>query len=533
MKKIVYESLEEFQQNTEAVNEFNMRSAARSAGDTIKKGYEKVSKFIKDTFRKVGDFFVALSNGEPVKGAVLPTNIGILVDQGQLNPAISFLPGDVDLELEPGLASETIDDILSKRGPEDLKRVEEALIAINEDLVPLEHPDKDVPNVNTPDLMEEIEMAMMDPTGTPLMIWGAPGIGKTKIVNAVLESKGEGMRLIDVQTSKMAPDDWALPAVKELKSGWVAMDVPKNWLPVYTPTGDPEEDAKRNDVANQGSGGIIFFDELSRANPAVQNTCLKVMDERTIGDAILGDKWVIISASNREADDQESEINFSTALGNRFSQVNFVPDFESWKGWAEGKVDQRILDFLEFNAKDMFYTLDDTPGKALFASPRSWAAASKSLGKAMQLAKDKGLPLTKDRLTRAIGKDVGTKIAEELAAFLKLMESYTKEDIKMILTDPEKARLPKKQGSGYAPAEANALMSLVASSVKDREITPDEFINFSKYLVKLDNSSVASAAMKKMFKFQPQLHTELGEKPGHDKYAEGYNIFDDKYKDSF
>lgn len=532
MKKIVYESLEEFNQNTQSLNEF------RGLGGQIKKGYEKVSQFIKDTFKKVGDFFVALSDGEPVDGVQLPINTGILVDQGALSPAISYLPSQVDLELEPGLASETAEDIIAKRGPEDLKKMEESLMAILEDKIRLEHPDtKRMPNVDTEELVEEIEMAMMNPLDPPLMIWGAPGIGKTKIVNSVLKAKGEGQRLIDVQTSKMAPDDWALPAIhKNMEVGkegeWVAMDVPKNWLPVYIPTDDPKENKKRNDAANQGNGGIIFFDELSRADEAVQNTCLKVMDERIIGESMLGDKWVLIAAANREEDDPESGINFGRALGNRFSQINFVPDFESWKGWAMDNVDPRIVDFLEFNLDD-FFTLDDDALQSIFASPRGWARASKSLGKVMQRANDTGQKLTKRDISRSIGKDVGLDIAERFAAFLRLMEEYSKEDIKMILTDADKARTPKKAGSGYDLAESNALMSLVVTSTKDRDLTPEEFIQFGKYLVKLNNSSLASAAMKKMFHYHPKMHEELGERPGKDKYQEGYDIFDAKYKDAF
>ncbi|NJO90548.1 MAG: AAA domain-containing protein [Chloroflexia bacterium] len=367
-----------------------------------------------------------------------------------------------------------------------MKKIEESLQLILEEAVDLKHPNPNVINVNAEELAEEIEMALMDPEGTSLMIWGAPGIGKTKIVSSVLEAASKPgqpiMRLIDVATPNMAPDDWALPAVKEMETGWQAMDIPKNWLPVWTPTGDPEEDAKRNDAANMGNGGILFFDELSRASSAVQNTCLKLIDERKIGQSRLGDKWVMIAASNREGDDPTSEINFSTALGNRFSQINFVPDFDSWKQWAHGKVDQRILDFLEFN-RDDFYTLDDEDESGIFASPRSWAAASESLSRQMQYAKDKGVPLTAKRLTRAIGKNIGKGIAERLAAFLKLMETWSPADLRQVFTDPGKARLPKKAGTGYDLAESAAVLSMLVTTTKDRELTPRRICPISRNIL--------------------------------------------------
>ena len=41
-------------------------------------------------------------------------------------------------------------------------------------------------------------MVLKNPQGKPLMIWGAPGIGKTAIVKAVLAQNTKG-RLIDTR----------------------------------------------------------------------------------------------------------------------------------------------------------------------------------------------------------------------------------------------------------------------------------------------------------------------------------------------
>lgn len=514
MRKIVSESVFEFKKR-KSLNE----GIFRNLGNFIKKVFKRVKKFF---WLVIGD------RAEPV---ILPVNIGIMVKDGILSPAISYVPNDDDLLLEPGLRTESPKSVIEKR----------RLItneSLNEARVPLEHPDKNVPNINRDELYMEIEMAIRDPEGKPLMIWGAPGIGKTEIVKAVLEANSKG-RLIDVQTSKMAPDDWNLPAIVKMEAGEVkALDIPKSWLPVYKPTGNREIDAKLDRIANGGTededgpGGVIFLDELSRASSSVQNTCLKLIGERIIGDAKLGSKWAIISASNRAGDDPDSVQNFSTALGNRFQQVNYVPDFRSWKEWGMGKIDQRILDFLEFN-QEYFYNLDDDPEKSIFASPRTWAAASDSIARVMQYAKDKGIRVTVPMLTRAVGKNVGLDIATEFSTFLRLLESFRKEDIEKVFNSPEEAPLPKKAGSGYDQSEANAIISLLVSSTRGRELTPEEFTNFCKYLVRLDNPSLATKGLKMMFDAHKYMHKELGEVPGHDKYKEGVDIFIEKYKDIF
>lgn len=512
MQKLVSESVREFKQN-KALNQLN---------ENI---FSKIGSAIKGLFQKIGKFFYVVGEDETVEPVIPPVNIGIMVKGNMLSPAISYVPNKGDISLEPGLSSLSSQQVLQKRGGVNESK-------LNEDRIKLEHPDPNVPNVDKQELYDEIEMAMDDPEGKPLMIWGAPGIGKTKIVQAVLEATGGG-RLIDVQTSKMAPDDWALPALYKTDAGeMTAVDLPKGWLPVYRPTGDPKKDAKLNEAANQGEGGIIFLDELSRASGSVQNTCLKLVDERIIGDAKIGDKWVIISASNRENDDPESVQNFSTALANRFEQINYVPDFKGWKEWGIDKIDPRILDFIEFN-QDFFYTLDDAEGKSIYASPRSWHAASNAMAKVTALAQKRGKPVTVANLTKAIGKNVGVDIATELSTFLRLLETFNKEDIRKILVDPDKAPLPKKAGSGYDQSQANAILSLVISSTRGKELTPEEFTNFNKYLVRLDNPSLATRGLKLMVDYHPVIHEELGEIEGKDKFKEGVDTFIAKYKEIF
>jgi len=516
-KRLVFESLQDFQIDRGELNEAI---------------FSKIAGAIKKFFQKVGKLFFFVFQGKSTTEAMAPVNAGVLVKDGALFNGIYYIPSKEDLEIFPGLSSLNPEQLITKRGGD---KVEESFNAdeflLNEAHIKLEHPDKNVPNVDKRELYRRIRMVLKSPEGKPLMIWGAPGIGKTAIVKAVLAANTKG-RLIDIQTSKMAPDDWSLPATYKVDDELKARDIPKSWLPVFIKSNDAAEDKRRNDIANMGEGGILFLDELSRASGSVQNTCLKLIDERIIGDAVLGSKWSIISASNRAGDDPEGVQNFSTALGNRFSQVNYIPDFKGWKEWAQDKVDPRILDFLEFN-QEYFYTLDDDPEKSIFASPRSWEAASKNIALLMQDAKDEGYKPTIKDITNVVGSDVGMDIATEFQTFLRLLESFKKEDIKEVLTHPDKARMPKKAGSGYDQSEANALLSLVCTSTRGRTITPEEFNNFVKYLIRLDNGSLATRALKMIIDIHPYIHEELGEVEGRDKYKEGVDKFIEKYKDIF
>jgi MoxR-like ATPase len=517
-KQLVCESLQDFQIDRGELNEAI---------------FSKITGAIGKFFQKIGKLFFFMFQGEPTTEANAPVNIGIMDKEGSLFKGISYVPSPADIEINPDLRSLTSERLIQKRGGDQIEEslMEELLLTEAGSRIKLEHPDKNVPNVDKKELYRRIRMVLKNPQAKPIMIWGAPGIGKTAIVKAVLSANTKG-RLIDVQTSKMAPDDWSLPATYKVDDELKARDIPKSWLPVYIRTQDPDENKRRDEISNMGEGGILFLDELSRASGSVQNTCLKLIDERIIGDAVLGSKWSIISASNRAGDDPEGVQNFSTALGNRFSQINYIPDFKGWKEWAQDKVDPRILDFLEFN-EEYFYTLEDDPEKSIFASPRSWEAASKNIALLMQDAKDEGYKVTIKDIVNVVGSDVGMDIATEFQTFLRLLESFKKEDIKEVLTHPDKARMPKKAGSGYDQSEANALISLVCTSTRGRDITPEEFNNFVTYLIRLDNGSLATRGLKMMIDIHPYIHEELGEVEGRDKYKEGVDRFIEKYKDIF
>ena len=220
-KQLVFESLQDFQINRGELNEVI---------------FSKIGGAIKNFFQKIGKLFFFMFQGKPTTEAIAPVNIGIMVKEGTLYKGISYVPSRSDIELNPQLGSLTRESIIQKRGGDN---VQESFV--NEAKISLDHPDKNVPNVDKKSFQRRVRMCIRFPRIKPIMIWGAPGIGKTQIVKAVLEMINPEGRLIDVQTSKMAPDDWSLPATYKVDDELKARDIPKSWLPVYIKSNDPEK----------------------------------------------------------------------------------------------------------------------------------------------------------------------------------------------------------------------------------------------------------------------------------------------------
>jgi len=272
----------------------------------------------------------------------------------------------------------------------------------------------------------------------PLLIWGAPGIGKTAITNQVIATfnmqYGQKSSILDVPLASKTEDSFFLPAFdrnQETGDTEGAKEVPATWLPMYLPTlsGDPAEDAVRDmqanhrmkssdykDLQNKGisiedsafsaDGGIIFFDELLRASEPVMNVIMKLVDEHALGEYKLGSHWIISSASNRPYDmNDERTSAWEDAYARRFKQCTFVPKLRDWLMWAKGynidletgnwertasndpRIEQNIIDFIESRGSSVWFeTLSDDQLKVnskkratLKANPASWEKVSNAI----------------------------------------------------------------------------------------------------------------------------------------------------------
>ncbi|UBU16459.1 AAA family ATPase [Nonomuraea gerenzanensis] len=141
----------------------------------------------------------------------------------------------------------------------------------------------------------------------PVLLWGAPGTGKTSAVLALGERLGLPVEV--VVGSIREPSDFAgLPMLREGKT-WFA---PPRW-------------AERLAAAGRG---ILFLDELTTAPPAVQAAMLRVVLERVVGDLALPAQVRIVAAANppeQAADGWE----LSAPLANRLVHLDWRVSAES------------------------------------------------------------------------------------------------------------------------------------------------------------------------------------------------------------
>jgi hypothetical protein len=99
----------------------------------------------------------------------------------------------------------------------------------------------------------------------------------------------------------------------------------------------------------EGSRGILFFDELNRAPVDVRQAVFQLVTEWRLHTHTLPAGWVIVSAVNPDLSGYQVE-SLDIAMLRRFCQVRITPAAAEWIRWAERyKVHQGLIDFIRSN----------------------------------------------------------------------------------------------------------------------------------------------------------------------------------------
>ena len=179
-------------------------------------------------------------------------------------------------------------------------------------------------------LREEVKAAT-DGVHTPVMLWGAPGVGKSQIVHQV--GVDLGIPIIDVRLSQMEPSDLrGIPFRQGDKVEWAV------------PSLLPDEDA-------HGDTGILFLDEINAAAPSVSAAAYQLILDRRLGSYQVPEGWAIFAAGNRQGD-RGVTYAMPAPLANRFSHYEVDVNVDDWVAWANRcGIDERLIGFLRRGAE--------------------------------------------------------------------------------------------------------------------------------------------------------------------------------------
>jgi hypothetical protein len=271
---------------------------------------------------------------------------------------------------------------------------------------------------------------------TPVMLWGPPGVGKSRIVADV--ASAHGVELIDVRLSQMEPTD--LRGIPFRNGDRVEWSVP----------------ALLPDAGRHGERGILFLDEISSAPPTVTAAAYQLILDRRLGEYRVPDGWAIFAAGNRHGDRGVTYV-MPSPLANRFTHYEIEPHLDDWVAWAHhAGLDERVIAFLRFRP-DLLFDFDPARNPVAFPSPRSWEYAHRALRKFA------GMPAL---LLESLQACVGAAAGVELKAFVEHMNELPDLDA---IVEGREAAVPRAIDLQYGVASAIVRRAREARDTADAE----------------------------------------------------------------
>lgn len=156
--------------------------------------------------------------------------------------------------------------------------------------------------------------------GLPLLLWGPPGIAKTAAVKGIGDAMG-------VHVEHLTPGERGEGAfgvtpvpLKNADGSTVMTYPPPDWVEKFK-TEDGQE------------VGVVFFDEVNTAPPALQPALLGGIQERRIGGHTFGKRVRVLGAAN-PVGHAAGGWDLAAPVANRLGHLDWpTPEGEEWADW--------------------------------------------------------------------------------------------------------------------------------------------------------------------------------------------------------
>ena len=279
----------------------------------------------------------------------------------------------------------------------------------------------------------------------PVFVWGPPGTGKTRTVEAI--TKGLRLPLWTIVLSTREPTDQAgLPVVTE------------KGVRMHPPLWAAE--------CIEAGGGVVFFDELNTAPATVQASALRVVQDGIVGDVALPRATSFIAAGN-PAKTSTGVYSLTAATANRWVHIDWANNPEEYfdgmlagwptpelvslpSTWTDGVQTKRalVVSFLRRRPE----LIDAEPpdrnaqGRA-WPSKRTWDVSARMLAAADAVGYGVRSEVARTLMLGCVGLDATTE-------FFKWLVAQDLRDPEEYLADPTNTPLPPRNDQVMATLDA-------------------------------------------------------------------------------
>ena len=243
----------------------------------------------------------------------------------------------------------------------------------------------------------------------PVFLIGAPGIGKTQIMEQISRECKVGLVSYTI-THHTRQSAIGLPFISRKEFDGREMAVTE-----YTMS----EIVASIYEKIQESGlqeGILFIDEINCVSETLAPAMLQFLQCKTFGSHKIPEGWLIVAAGN-PPEYNKSVREFDVVTMDRMKKIQVEPDFDAWREYAYTRgIHSAVISYLNTRPSN-FYKMESTVDGKNFATPRGW----EDLSRLIQVY---------EKLDKKVDRDVVVQyiqhpqIARDFANYLELFYKY-------------------------------------------------------------------------------------------------------------
>lgn len=246
----------------------------------------------------------------------------------------------------------------------------------------------------------------------PVFLLGAPGIGKTAIMEQIAQELGIALVSYSM-THHTRQSALGLPFIAHREYEGISYDVSE-----YTMS---EIIASVYDVMRESGikEGILFLDEINCVSETLAPSMLQFLQYKVFGRHRVPDGWVIVTAGN-PPEYNKSVREFDIVTLDRMKILEVEADYAAWKEYARDKnLHTAVLNYLDLKKED-FYQVETTVRGKNYITARGW----EDLSTVISLYEEEGMPVEESLIEQYIRNP---RVVKEFSAYYDLYRKYKKD----------------------------------------------------------------------------------------------------------
>lgn len=243
----------------------------------------------------------------------------------------------------------------------------------------------------------------------PIFLLGAPGIGKT----AIMEQIAQELQIALVSysmTHHTRQSALGLPFITHKTYGNLSYDVSE-----YTMS---EIIASVYDVMEESGlkEGILFLDEINCVSETLAPSMLQFLQYKVFGRHQVPEGWVIVTAGN-PPEYNKSVREFDVVTLDRMKILEVEADYAAWREYAANRgIHTAITNYLDLRKED-FYQVETTVKGKNYITARGW----EDLSQMLLLYEEEGLTVEEAFVGQYLRNE---RVVKEFTAYYDLYRKY-------------------------------------------------------------------------------------------------------------